>query len=77
MQPLGYNGSNRSRTLPTKHSVLRIQTTVFAVSNLVNHFGKLRANSGAAMDFQTSVVFVFIAALAYPLALRQLNRVRR
>ena len=76
MQPLGYNGSNRSSTLPTKHSVLRIQTTVFAVSNLVNHFGKLRANSGA-MDFQTSVVFVFIAALAYPLALRQLNRVRR
>jgi hypothetical protein len=63
--------------LAEQRSVLRIQTTVFAVSNLVNDLDKLRANSGAAMDFQTSVVFVLIAALAYPLALRQLNRVRR
>jgi len=29
------------------------------------------------MDFQTSIVFVLIAALAFPLALRQLTRVRR
>ena len=35
------------------------------------------ANPGAAMDFQTSVVFVLIAALAFPLALRQLTRLRR
>lgn len=33
--------------------------------------------SGAAMDFQTAVVFVLIAALTFPLALRQLTRVRR
>ena len=35
------------------------------------------ANRGAAMDFQTSVVFVLIAALAFPLALRQLTHLRR
>ena len=51
--------------------------TVFAVSNAVNDFGKLRCESGAAMDFQTSVVFVLIAALAFPLALRQFTHVRR
>jgi hypothetical protein len=51
--------------------------TVFAVSNRINDFGKLRANRGAAMDFQTSVAFVFIAALVFPLALRRLTRVRR
>jgi hypothetical protein len=33
--------------------------------------------SGAAMDFQTAVAFVLIAALTFPLALRQLTRVRR
>ena len=35
------------------------------------------ANRGAAMDFQTSVVFVLIAALAFSLARRQLTHVRR
>jgi hypothetical protein len=51
--------------------------TVFAVSNRINDFGKLRANRGSAMDFQTSVVFVLVAALVFPLALRRLTRVRR
>ena len=51
--------------------------TVFAVSSLFNEFGILPADSGGVMDFQTSVVFVLIALLAFPLALRQLTHFRR
>ena len=48
---------------------------MFAVSTRFVIFGRVRAIGG--MDLETSVVFVHIAALALPLALRQATRVRR
>jgi hypothetical protein len=50
--------------------------TVIAVSNRIDEFGKLRANLRRWI-FRPPVVFVLIAALAFPLALRQVTHVRR